>query len=58
MRQKTIYESFIRYHLLYGLVAWGGAKKTSNLTIGKNTIKIMEKIWWMMTAYITQVGKQ
>ena len=39
--KRTIYESFIRCHLLYCLVVWG-AKKTATLTELKTQIK---KVW-------------
>jgi len=37
----TIYESFVRCHLLYGLVVWGGAKKI----ILKPLMSTLSKIW-------------
>ena len=39
--KRTIYESFVRCHLLYCLVVWG-AKKTAILTELKTQIK---KVW-------------
>lgn len=39
--KKTIYESFVRCHLLYGLVAWGGAK---NLVL-QPLLKTLNKIY-------------
>ena len=39
--KRTIYESFVRCHLLYCLVVWG-AKKTSNMTNLRTQVK---KIW-------------
>jgi len=41
--KKTIYESFIRCHLLYGLVAWGGAKKQMIKPLEKSLAKTWKK---------------
>jgi len=39
--KKTIYESFVRSHILYGLVAWGGAKQA----VLNPLIKTLKKVW-------------
>ena len=41
--KKTIYESFVRCHLLYGLVAWGGAKDTAIRPLTRTLNKIYKK---------------
>lgn len=42
--KKTIYESFVRCHLLYGLTIWGGAKKQILLPLEKTLSRIWRKI--------------
>lgn len=39
--KKTIYESFVRCHILYGITVWGGAK-SNNL---KPLERLLSKIW-------------
>ena len=39
--KKTIYESFVRCHILYGLTIWGGASKA----ILKPLEKVLSKVW-------------
>jgi hypothetical protein len=41
--KRTIYESFVRCHLLYGLVVWGGAKKAKRLILDKTLKKVVRK---------------
>jgi len=41
--KKTLYESFVRCHLLYGLVAWGGAKESVIKPLNRTLNKIYRK---------------
>ncbi len=52
--KKTIYESFVRCHLLYGLSVWGGAKQ-SKLTIIEKTLS---KIWRKLGPRIMHTNKR
>lgn len=42
--KKLIYNSFVRCHLLYGLVVWGGAKNTVMSPLTKTIKKVWSKI--------------
>jgi hypothetical protein len=50
--KKVIYESFVRCHILYGIIAWGGSKKIKLLE------KTLKKIWKKMGPRIMHTNQR